>query len=152
QIPPFLLQGGQQNLDFANQIAARPYDSYSGQTVAPMSPDASAAYDWVRNNFSSGANAISAAASPITGNNLTTTAQSLLNPYLSNVEQGAETELQRSAAIAQNDLASKFVGANAFGGTRYGLQSAALSSDTARQAGELSANIRSQGWNQAVTT
>lgn len=152
QLPAFITQGGQQNLDIANQIAAQPYQDYPGQSVAGLTPDQQAAFNAVRGGYANAGNQIGAATSAITGPNLTTTAQSLLNPYLSNVEQGAETELQRSGQLAQNDLASKAASAGAFGGTRFGLQSAALSSDTARQAGELSANIRSAGWNTAMNT
>lgn len=152
QLPPFLLQGGQENLDLAKSIADRPYADYPGARVAGLTPDQQASYDWVRNNFSNASTAITNAAQGVTGGNLTSTAQSLLNPYLANVETGAENQLQRSADLAQNRIASQAASAGAFGGTRFGLQSSALSSDTARQAGELSANIRSAGWNQAVDT
>lgn len=151
-LPPFIQQGATQNLAFANQVADRPYDSYSGQTIAGFTPDQQAAMDWVRNNFATGGNAITAAGAPISGSNLTTTAQSLLNPYLDQVQTNAVNELQRSSQMSQNDLAAKAASAGAFGGTRFGVQSAELASDTARQAGELTANIRSQGWNTAVDT
>jgi hypothetical protein len=151
-LPQWLQFGGQQNLDYAKDISNRPYEAYSGPTVAGLTADQQSAYDYVRNNYQTAGNTIAGATDAITGGNLTSTAQSLLNPYLGNVETGAEAQLQRSADQAQNDLASRAASAGAFGGTRFGVQSAELAGNTARQAGDLSANIRSQGWNTAVNT
>ena len=152
ELPAWVNQGGAENLEYAKQVAARPYEAYAGPTVAGLTADQTSAMDWIRANSTGAADAISGATRAITGGNLTSTAQSLLNPYLGNVEAGAEAQLQRSADQAQNDLASRAASAGAFGGTRFGVQSAELAGNTARQAGDLSANIRSQGWNTAVQT
>jgi hypothetical protein len=151
-IPPWLQEAAISNLGFANDVAAKPYEQYQGAQVAGVTPDQQAAYDYVRQNLGTGSTAISNAAQGITGSNLTTTAQGLLNPYLGAVEAPALDAVARQGANAQNDLAAKAAGAGAFGGTRFGVQAGELGAATARQAGELSANIRSQGWDKAVGT
>ncbi|HEV8502937.1 MAG TPA: hypothetical protein VGR63_15285 [Casimicrobiaceae bacterium] len=151
-VPSWLQDAAISNLGFAQDVAAKPYEQYTGQQVASITPDQQAAYDWVRKNLGAGSNAIGQAAQQITGSNLTTTAQSLLNPYLGAVEDPALAALAKQGARSQNDLASKAAGAGAFGGTRFGVESGVLGSETAAKAGELSANIRSQGWDKAVST
>ena len=151
-LPPFIQAAAESNLQQAQQVAARPYEAYPGQTIADITPDQQAAFDWVRNNYQTAGNTINAANSAITGGNLVTTAQSLLNPYLDQVQAAGVGEVQRTGALAQNDLAAKAASAGAFGGTRFGVQSGVLSAETARQAGDLAANIQSAGWDKAVTT
>lgn len=151
-IPSWLQDAAVSNLGFANEVAAKPYEQYTGQQVASLTPDQQAAYDWTRKNLTTGSDAIGQAANQITGSNLTSTAQSLLNPYLSNVEDPALAALAKQGARSQNDLASKAAGAGAFGGTRFGVESGIQASETAAQAGQLSANIRAQGWDKAVST
>jgi hypothetical protein len=151
-IPPWLQEAAINNLGFANTIAATPYQGYTGAQVAPVTPDQQAAYDYVRQNLGAATGTIGAATDRISGDNLTTTAQSLLNPYLGAVEAPALDAVRRQGETAQNDLAAKAAGAGAFGGTRFGVQAGELGAATARQAGELSASIRSQGWDKAVAT
>ena len=151
-LPAWLQAGAQQNLDAANAVADTPYQAYTGQTVAPLTADQQTAYDYVRNNLGTGAAAINAAAAPITGSNLTATTQSLLNPYLGQVESDAVGQVQRSGDLAQNQLNAQAASAGAYGGTRFGVQSGVLAGETARQAGELANTIQSQGWNTAVST
>jgi hypothetical protein len=151
-LPYWIQAAAQDNLAQAKQVSSQPYQAYTGQTVAGLTPDQQAAYGYVRDNLGTTADTIGQAASGITGSNLTTTAQGLLNPYLDQVESNAVGQVQRQGDLAQNDLAAKAASAGAFGGTRFGVQSGVLSAETARQAGDLSAQIRSQGWDTAVGT
>jgi hypothetical protein len=152
QIPPWISEAGQSNYNFATDISNRPYAAYPGQTVAGMTPDQGAAYDWVRNNYTNAGTAITDARNSITGGNLVTSANNLLNPYLSAVENSAVGQVQRQGQLAQNDLAAKAASAGAFGGTRFGVQSGILSADTARAAGDISNTIRGQGWDKAISS
>jgi hypothetical protein len=151
-IPPWVQQQGMANLEYANQIADRPYEAYGGQQVAGTTPDQQAAFKWVRDNLGTGSAAITAAGDPIRGANLTTTAQSLLNPYLGAVEKPALQAVADQGARSANDLAARASQAGAFGGTRFGVESGILGGQVAQKSGELSANIRSQGWDKAVST
>lgn len=151
-LPDWVQVAAQNNLTQAQQVAAQPYQAYTGQTVAPLTADQQAAYNYVANNLGTASNTINQAAQGVTGSNLTTTAQGLLNPYLDQVESYGVGQVQRQGALAQNQLAAQAAQAGAFGGTRFGVQAGVLSAETARQAGDLSAQIRSQGWDTAVNT
>jgi len=60
-------------------------------------------------------------------------AQAFMDPYQQNVTNEALKEIDRQAAMAQNQLAGKAVQAGAFGGSRFGIQQ----SETARNAQDL---------------
>jgi hypothetical protein len=150
-IPDWLQQASITNLQFANQIAEQPYQQYGGQEVAGLTPDQQAAYAAVRNNLTTGSDMIDNAAAGITGSNLTTTAQSLMNPYLADVEKPALQALSDQASRDDATRAAQAAGAGAFGGTRFGVENAIAASQTAQKAGQLSADIRSQGWDKAVS-
>ena len=60
-------------------------------------------------------------------------AQAFMDPYQQNVTNEALKEIDRQAAMAQNQLAGKAVQAGAFGGSRFGLQQ----SEMARNAQDL---------------
>ena len=60
-------------------------------------------------------------------------AQAFMDPYQQNVTNEALKEIDRQAAMAQNQLAGQAVKAGAFGGSRFGIQQ----SETARNAQDL---------------
>lgn len=138
------------NIAKANEIADRPYQGYTGQTVAPLTPDQQTAFDWVRQNLGQGSADIRAAADSISPDHFAGTAQSLLNPYLANVEAPALKAIADQGAINQNALGARAASAGAFGGDRFGVERAILGAQTAEKAGQASAQIRSQGWDAAV--
>ena len=57
-------------------------------------------------------------------------AQAFMDPYQQNVTNEALKEIDRQAAMAQNQLAGKAVQAGAFGGSRFGLQQSELARNT----------------------
>ena len=57
-------------------------------------------------------------------------AQAFMDPYQQNVTNEALKEIDRQAAMAQNQLAGKAVQAGAFGGSRFGLQESELARNT----------------------
>src|SRR4051794_14103544 len=151
-IPPWLQEAAASNLYYANQVSERPYLAYPGQQVATPTGNQQAAWDYTRQNLNTGAAGIAAAGAPIAGSRLTETAQGLLNPYLSAVEKPALQALGDQEARTQNDIAARATSAGAFGGTRFGVQSGIEAGQAAQQAGQLSAGIRAQGWDKAVST
>lgn len=50
KLPAWVENASLQNYQFAQQVAAQPYQAYTGQTVAGFSPDQMAAMDYARNN------------------------------------------------------------------------------------------------------
>jgi hypothetical protein len=75
---------------------------------------------------------------------------SYMNPYISNVENAALSRLEGATQQAVNRLGDQALSARAFGGSRQGIAEGVALGEAARSAGELSANLRSQGYNQAA--
>lgn len=73
-----------------------------------------------------------------------------LNPWTAEVENNAMSNLERQRKSAIGSLADKAASSGAFGGSRQGLTEAVTNSETARQAGDLSASLRQQGWDTAT--
>ncbi len=73
-----------------------------------------------------------------------------MNPYLENVENAALSRLQGATQQAVNRIGDQAMAARAFGGSRQGIAEGVALGEAARSAGELSANLRSQGYGQAA--
>jgi hypothetical protein len=73
-----------------------------------------------------------------------------MNPYIQNVENAALSRLEGATQQAINRLGDQAVAARAFGGSRQGIAEGVALGEATRSAGELSANLRSQGYNQAA--
>jgi len=72
-----------------------------------------------------------------------------MNPYISNVENAALGNMDRAFRQNLNTIGDQAINANAFGGSRQGVAEGAAASDYARQYGDLSAQLRSQGYDKA---
>lgn len=161
-MPAWLDNAAQSDLAFAKQVADRPLEQYAGQRIADLTPDQQQAFTQVRaqqgqtgntlNNLSATAAGLAGKTAPtvqagqLAGTNLSP----YLNPYLGEVENNALTTMNRSRLIAQQGNEDRAIGQGAFGGSRQAVQQAATDADFGRQAGDLSANIRAQGFTQAV--
>lgn len=75
---------------------------------------------------------------------------SYMNPYLDQVESYALQNLQAGTQQGLNKIGDQAAAAGAFGGSRQGVQEGALMGDAAKRAGELSANVRAQGYDRAL--
>lgn len=73
-----------------------------------------------------------------------------MNPYISNVEEAALSRLGGATQQAVNRIGDQALAARAFGGSRQGIAEGVALGEAARSAGELSANLRAQGFNQAA--
>jgi hypothetical protein len=73
-----------------------------------------------------------------------------MNPYLQNVEQAALGNLDQAYKQTLNTIGDRAINAGAFGGSRQGVAEGVAASETARQMGDLSAQIRAQGYGQAA--
>lgn len=72
-----------------------------------------------------------------------------MNPYESLVTQAAVRQLEDAAARQQANADARFAKSGAFGGSRQGLYDSNLSSQVARQAGELTNQSRAQNYTNA---
>jgi hypothetical protein len=75
-----------------------------------------------------------------------------IDPNLANVEAGALTQMNKQRMLAQQGNEDRAIGANAFGGSRMALQQGQTDSDYATQAGQMSAQLRSNAFNTALQT
>lgn len=244
KLPAWVEQASQENYNFAKDVANRPYQPYTGNTVADFSADQYAGFDYARNNVGAYQgvydNAIGMAGNagasrtpgiaggygyqdvyaPMTGANYgaqnvnaantsanynyqhvngpaidmnysydrvdpamtntnysgyvgdpitaerynynyspeTVQAQSFkdanvadyMNPYLDQVESYALQNLQSGTQMGLNNIGDQAARSGAFGGSRQGVQEGALMGDAAKRAGELSANVRAQGFDKAM--
>ena len=72
-----------------------------------------------------------------------------MNPYESLVTQAAVRQLEDAAARQQANADARFAKSGAFGGSRQGLYDSNLSTQVARQAGELTNQSRAQNYTNA---
>jgi hypothetical protein len=72
-----------------------------------------------------------------------------MDPYVENVERQALGRLEDQRLMAQNSNADAALRNNAFGGSRHGIVEAVTNAESAKNAGELSANLRSAAYNNA---
>jgi hypothetical protein len=156
-VPAWIDKFGQENIELAKKAAATPYQAYSGQTVAAMSPDQQAAYQSLRSNFGAYqpayASALQAAQGVATyqpGQFNAQTLQAYENPYQQQVEQGALAAVERQRQLATNQVGQQARSVGAFGGSRQGVQEALTNAEAMRIAGETSGALRSQGFRTAA--
>lgn len=156
-IPPWVESFGQENVELAKRISQVPYQSYSGETVAAMTPDQQAAYNMLRQDIGAYQPAFNAAlqsAQNIAQYQPTQFSQAglqqYMDPYQAQVEQGALGAIERQRQLAQNQIGQQARAAGAFGGSRQGVQEALANAEAMRIAGETSAGIRSQGFRTAA--
>ena len=148
ELPNWLEDESARIVRLSRKIGQRPYEAYEGQTVAGLSPDQLRAYEQLR-AMTGAAGRIQGAADKVA--NLPATAQAFLDPYLANVEAAAVGNVERQGQLALNNLRGQARNVGAFGGSRQAVQEAVTQGEIARQAGELSNQIRSAGWNTATT-
>ena len=72
------------------------------------------------------------------------------NPFQQQVIDTTLAEINRQGALSQNQLAAQGVGAGSFGGSRFGIQSAALDRDLADSQARALAQLNSQNYAQAL--
>jgi Chaperone of endosialidase len=83
------------------------------------------------------------------GSFLTGDINAYMNPYTDLVEQRALDALNRSRLQSLNAVGDQSIGANAFGGSRQGIMEGVTNAESARAAGDLSAQLRAQGFDTA---
>jgi hypothetical protein len=157
ELPKWIDEAGQTNLDIANQLADRPYQGYDGQLVAGSSPLQDQAFqtaagaggysgtlDDAIGTAKAGSNFSYAPTSFLNGN-----VKDYMNPFIDNVETRAIDNA--NIALKQNingigDSASK---ASAFGGSRHGIAEGVAAAEGARGIGDLSAQLRAGAFDNA---
>lgn len=162
ELPPWLNEAAQKNLDIADELASRPYQPYGGSTLAGFAPEQQQAFGMAQQNVGSYQPALTAgmgaaargayydpqmvsAPSFLQGN-----IQEYMNPYISEVEQRATSNAERALQQQMNQISGQAIQSRAFGGSRQGIAEGVAAAEGARGIGDLSAQLRAQGFQQAA--
>jgi hypothetical protein len=151
-----------ENIARADALSNRPYQPYMGPTIAGFAPEQEAAFQYTQAGIGATqpvfGQAIQTASDVSQYNPMGVTAPNFLqgnigaymNPYIENVENAALSRLEGATRQAVNRIGDQALAARAFGGSRQGIAEGVALGEAARSAGELSANLRSQGFGQAA--
>ena len=124
---------------------------YGGATIAPASTMQAAQLGPVERMQGVGQVADVNAPGQIAVNQLASTDLSAYtNPWENAVVQAGQADIERQRQMASNQLGAQAQAARAFGGSRQGVQEGILASEALRQAGQLSAQQRQAGFQQAL--
>ena len=160
ELPAWLEDVTKANIAKATEVADRPYEAYGGQLVAGFSPEQEQAFQYGLSGIGQQApnyQAAQQAAAGVAGYQpQNVTAQNFLqgdvgaymNPYIQNVEDRAIANAQRSAQMNINQLGASAARSGGFG-SRLGVSEGVAAAEAARGVGDLSAQLRSQGFQQA---
>jgi hypothetical protein len=152
ELPAWVDQASQQNYQLATDVASRPLQQYQGQTVADPSSMTTQGYGMLKAGagaedplYNRASDIYGQTAGPLDINKY-------LNPYTNEVEQraigNANTSLDQQLR-GVNDAAQK---ASAFGGSRQAVESGVTRAQGVRNIGDLTAQLRQQGFNTATQT
>lgn len=152
ELPKWVNDAGKANYQLAKDTPVA--QVYGGKTVADMSPTTTQAFDFFKDNLKAGATDTAAATSVFermaNPNSLSKEIGGYLNPYINNVEKKSLAALDDSRQTALMGNAANAVGAGAFGGSRSAVVDAITNAESIKDAGLLSAQLRSQGYSDAV--
>ena len=161
QLPPWVNQAAQQNYALAQNVAARPLTQYQGQQVADIGPQTQQAWNLAAQSGAAGADQYNAAqagyltaantpATQVTPQTLAgTNLQPYMNPFTQSVINSTLPLMQQQNALAQNQQANQANSANAFGGSRQGIQQGVAQAQGALNIGQMAAQLNSQNFQQA---
>ena len=160
ELPAWLEAVTKENIALAQKVADRPYEAYGGQLVAGFSPEQQQAFQYGLSGVGQQApnyQAAQQAAAGVAGlqpqqvaaqNFLQGDVSAYMNPYIQNVEDRAIANAQRSAQMNINQLGASAARSGGFG-SRLGVSEGVAAAEAARGVGDLSAQLRAQGFQQA---
>ena len=161
QIPQWMSDAGEQNYAFAQQVANQPLQQYQGQMVADTGPQTQQAWDLAASsgNVGQGAfqggqagfmGALAQQPQSVTAGQLSNTdLQPYMNPFTQSVINTSLPIMQQNLALSQNQQANAANSANAFGGSRQGVQAGVTQAQGALGMGQMAANLNAQNFAQA---
>ena len=79
-------------------------------------------------------------------------AQPYMNPYTQNVIDRTQQDIMRQQQMSQNQLDAQAGRAGAFGGSRHGVAQGVMAGEYGRMAGDIAAQQRQRGYDQAMDT
>ena len=179
QIPQWMTDAGEQNYGFAQQVAEQPLQQYQGQMVADVAPQTQQSWDVAANSGNVGADQYAAGsagylgalsqtpmqvsaggptmqvnnpgnANAVTAGQLSNTNLSpYMDPYTQDVINATMPGMLQANALSQNQQGNAANSANAFGGSRQGIQQGVAQAQGAMNVGQMLANLNNQNFTQA---
>lgn len=140
----------------AEQVANRPYQAYTGETVAGFTPMQEQALGMFGTAAGAGQPAVSQAqalAGQVGAAQPQTVAQAMQayqNPYTQQVIDTALGDIERSRLMAQEQTAAQATRARAFGGSRQAVAEAETNRAALEQAAKTAAGLRASGFETAA--
>jgi hypothetical protein len=158
-IPQYMKDVQESLVTRANAASQAAFTPYEGERIAPLSGLQNAAITQAQSTLGQyGASGVVPAAQQrvATAANIAATqfspelAQQYMNPFTQQVTNAAIRNLQEQSALASQQQRAKAVQSGAFGGARQGVQEAVLQAETAKRAGDLTAQLQSQAFSEAA--
>ena len=161
QIPQWMSDAGEQNYAFAQQVANQPLQQYQGGMVANTAPQTQQAWDLAASTGNVGKaafqggqagfmGALAQQPQSVTAGQLANTdLQPYMNPFTQSVINSSLPIMQQNLALSQNQQANQANSANAFGGSRQGVQAGVTQAQGALGMGQMAANLNAQNFAQA---
>lgn len=161
ELPAWINSAGQKIMTGTEKAAETMLAPYSGNRVAGQNADTTAAYGMARGAagmaqpYMDAAGAASGAAAAFqpgqvqAQNFLQGNVGAYMDPYLDAVETNGLAAIEKQRKMALTGVGENAFSRGAFGGSRQGIQEAVTNTEAIGKARELSANIRSQGFQNA---
>jgi hypothetical protein len=156
ELPEWVDAAGQENLQIANDLASRPFEGYDGSLTAPQTALQQQANSNASQNASAWFPTMNDAAGAATAGTtykpnsfLNGNVSAYMNPYLDNVESRAIDNAGIAFKNNINQIGDSAISAGAFGGSRQGVAEGVAAAENARQVGDMSAQLRAQGFDTA---
>lgn len=143
QIPEYFKEIQERTLRRAETESQKPFQAYTGQRVAQLTP----AETQAGNIFSQQILPQAGQLAQIGAQTFTPAmAQQYMNPYENQVVTSALGDVERAYQGQQRALSSQAIGSGAFGGGREGVQRGILGGEYLRQVGDVSGRLRQAGF------
>lgn len=169
RIPQWVTNAGEQNYAFAQDVASRPLQQYQGQMVADTAPQTQQAWDLAASSGNVGQDQYGASqagflnslgqtpTNATTGNaNMICTGQlsktnldPYINPYTQNVINTTLPIYQQNLGLQQNAQQNQANSANAFGGSRQGVQQGVTQAQGAQGMAQMAQQLNAANFGQA---
>jgi len=142
-IPSYFKEIQERTLRRAEQVGSRPYQAFTGQRIAQLSPEEQQAANVVSQQILPQAGQLGAIGAQTFD---AATASQYMNPYQEQVIAGTLSDLGEQYEMAQRALGARAIGAGAFGGAREGVERALGTERFIEQVGDVSSRLRQAGF------
>jgi len=142
-IPDYFKEIQERTLRRAEDVGSRPYQAFTGQRIAQLSPEEQQAANVVAQQILPQAGQLGAIGAQTFD---AATAAQYINPYQEQVIAGTLSDLGEQYGMAQRALGARAIGAGAFGGAREGVERALGTERFIEQVGDVSSRLRQAGF------